>query len=140
MNKYTIFFTFIIVIITIYEFRTSFFEGFSGSGSSSGAMQKCSQMSDCKTCVQTKTGQDGVCYWCDGKCTAGDKSHPGCSSDPMKCGKGPNPVDPVYPVYPVNPVNPVNPVDPVYPTDNCPKCELCPKLQQLKTPTFMTTQ
>lgn len=88
-------------------------------------MQKCSQMSDCKTCVQTKTGQDGVCYWCDGKCTAGNKSNPGCSSDPMKCGKGPNPV---------------NPIDPVYPTDNCPKCEVCPTLTLLKTPTFMTTQ
>jgi hypothetical protein len=122
MNKYTIFFSLIIIIITFYEFRTSLFEGFERN---SNSVQNCSEMSDCKTCVQTKTGQDGICYWCNGKCTASDNYYPGCSSDPAKCGKGPNPV---------------NPIDPVYPTDNCPKCEVCPKLTLLRTPTFMTTQ
>lgn len=116
MNKYTIFFALIIVIITVYEIRNNLFEGFSSG--SSGAVQKCSQMSDCKTCVQTKTGQDGVCYWCDGKCTSGDNYNPGCNSDPMKCGKNPGPA----PVAP------------------CPKCQVCPKLQLLNAHTFMTAQ
>ena len=126
MNKYTIFFALIIVIITVYEFRDNLFEGFS-SGSSSGAVQKCSQMSDCKTCVQTKTGQDGICYWCDGKCTSGDNYNPSCSSDPMKCGKNPGPNPPPPPPGP----------QPVAP---CPKCQVCPKLQLLNAHTFMTAQ
>jgi hypothetical protein len=131
MNKCIIFFVFIIVIITIYEFSNYFnsiFEGFSSSG-----MQKCSQMSDCKTCLDTMTSKDGICYWCDGKCTASDDYHAGCSSDTKSCSR-PAPFPPPGPTPPgPTPPGPT-------PPDPCPKCSVCPKLQLLKTPTFMSAQ
>jgi hypothetical protein len=124
MNKCIIFFLFLIIIITIYEFSDYFNLKFEGFSSSSGVVQNCSQMSDCKTCVQTTTGQDGKCYWCNGKCTASKDYHAGCSSDPMKCGKNPGPTPGPDPT----------------PYDPCPKCTACPKLQMLNVNTLMTAQ
>ena len=42
-------------------------------------------MTNCKQCVQTKTSNDGVCYWCDGSCRASDDWQEGCNSSPMNC-------------------------------------------------------
>ena len=41
MNKYTIFFALIIVVITVYEFRNSLFEGFSSSSDTVDTCPKC---------------------------------------------------------------------------------------------------
>jgi hypothetical protein len=63
----------------------------SSSSNTTGAYARCSQIPDCKTCGETKTSQDGVCYWCDDKGT-GNKSCQvwsntgNCSSDQKDCG------------------------------------------------------
>jgi hypothetical protein len=41
MNKYTIFFALIIVIITVYEFKDNLFEGFSSSSDTVKSCPKC---------------------------------------------------------------------------------------------------
>ena len=60
------------------------------SSNKSGAYAKCSQIPDCKTCGNTYTSQDGVCYWCrdsasckSGANTVGNNT---CSSDQKDCG------------------------------------------------------
>ena len=61
------------------------------SSNTTGAYARCSQIPDCKTCGDTKTSQDGICYWCDDKGT-GNKSCQvwsntgNCSSDQKDCG------------------------------------------------------
>lgn len=132
MNKfYFFFYIFIIICITFFAFRqdlhfasNDLFEGFNPTHE---AYQKCGQMSDCKTCIDTMTSEDGICYWCDGKCTASDKYHAGCSSDTKSCSR-PAPFPPTP-----DPTPGPNPTP-------CPSCPICPKLQLLKTPSFMTAQ
>jgi hypothetical protein len=163
MNKYWfLFYMAIIIIITAYlckcYMNLGYYEGFEGS------YQKCNQMSDCKTCVGTRTSIDGVCYWCNGQCKSPAEYYDpnNCSSDPMKCGK-PTPT-------PTTCENIKNCTDCIGSSNNCfwgdrdqkcsstskngygkicsglnpdptcPKCDECPKLTLLKTPTFMTLQ
>ena len=147
MNKsYILFYIFIIICIVFFvsvilkalrqdlPFTSNdLFEGFNPTHE---AYEKCGQMSDCNTCLTTMTRGDGMCYWCDGKCTASDKYHAGCSSDTKSCSRpAPFPPGPNPPGPDPNP-NPPGP----NPNPNCPKCIICPKLQQLKIPTFMTSQ
>jgi len=135
MNKYYfLFYLLIIISITFFVFSqdinfisSDLFEGFQDKSNHIGAYQKCSQMSDCKTCLDTMTAKDGICYWCNGKCTASDDYHAGCSSDTKSCSR-PAP-------FPPGPTPGPNPTP-----EPCPSCPVCPKLQLLKTPTFMTAQ
>jgi hypothetical protein len=97
MNKYWfLFYMAIIIIITGYLFKCyinlGYYEGFEGS------YQKCDQMTDCKTCVGTKTSVDGVCYWCNGQCKSPAKYYDpnNCSSSLLKCGT-PTPTTPTTP-------------------------------------------
>jgi hypothetical protein len=54
------------------------------------AYKNCSNINDCNTCSTTLTSDDGVCYWCGGKCTSGDNYNADtCSRDPMKCKAAP---------------------------------------------------
>lgn len=148
MNKYYFFFyMFIIICITLYAFSqdlnfasSDLFESFQDKSKHVGAYQKCSQMSDCKTCLDTTTSRDGICYWCDGKCTASDDYHAGCSSDTKSCSR-PSPFPPEPTPGPTPGPTPPDPTPPgPIPPKPCPDCPVCPKLQLLKTPTFMSAQ
>jgi hypothetical protein len=46
---------------------------------------QCKDITDCNTCATDITQKDGVCYWCNDKCTSGDNYTSDCSRDPMKC-------------------------------------------------------
>jgi len=45
----------------------------------------CKDITDCNTCATTLTQKDGVCYWCNDKCTDSENYTSDCSRDPMKC-------------------------------------------------------
>jgi hypothetical protein len=162
MNKFWFFFYMVIVIIiTAYlckcYMNLGYFEGFEGS------YQKCNQMSDCKTCLQTKTSLDGVCYWCNGQCKSPTEYYDpeNCSSDPLECGKTPTPTICENNTNCTDCIGSSNDCfwgdrdqkcsstrengygkicSGLNPDPSCPKCNECPKLTLLKTPTFITYQ
>ena len=121
-------------IILFFAFKNSNRNGYY-DGFTANSYANCSDMTDCKTCADTLTSNDGVCYWCTGsgtgKCVSGkvydsinDRT---CHSDGGKCGRVPSP-DP-------NPSpNPPGPdTVPSDPTN-------CPKLILLDTPSWITVQ
>ena len=95
-------------------------------------------MTDCKECIDTMTAKDGICYWCDGKCTASADYYSGCSSSFKNCNAPaiPTTTPTNLPTTPTNP--PPTTTNP--PPTNCPICATCPKLTRLKDNTYISAQ
>ena len=75
IKKYSKILTLFVIFLALYYYPRNIYEGY----------DTCNQMTNCSQCVQTKTSNDGICYWCDGSCRASDDWQEGCNSSPMHC-------------------------------------------------------
>ena len=94
-------------------------------------------MTDCKECIDTMTAKDGICYWCDGKCTASEDYYAGCSSSFKNCGTSTGNTN-------TGNTNTGNTntgnTNTGNTTTTCPTCPICPKLTKLKDNTYISAQ
>ena len=147
INKnFIIFFMIVIGICAIFSvyFSNNLNERFENSVYE--AYQNCNQMTDCKQCIDTMTAKDGICYWCDGKCTASADYYEGCSSSFRNCNT-PTPTPDPTPTPEPTPTPTPEPTPEPTPTPTpkpfcptCPICKTCPKLTKLKNNTYITEQ